>query len=1389
MLAATAARGRARRCRCSSSTTWAGPTAGATSTTSRRGSPRSSASPTARRACARARPRLLPERRDEPRPRQRRARGRPPQRGDDRARRLHGRARPAAARRRAAPLLRPGHRGRGAARSPQHPDARRAARPLREPRGPARAWSSWPSASASTRPIFGQAWIRTLEQQIDRGAGRYLAVVKAALLDEHYLENEVRLEYLGRPGAGTAPDPTALRDPARTLPVRYQRLAQAREAGRPLDARRQPSPTFPYTDMGRAQLDHLEARCRERRSRGRVPGDLAEVGVGRGGGGDLPAGFLDAHEVADRTVWVVDRVPRHARTERADAGARAPVGADLNQVRDGFDRFGLLDDRVRFLQGAADDALADAPIEPLALLRLGEGLGDRRSAPCSTPLHPRLSPGGVVIVAGTADPGVEAAVVERPAPRSGIDAPLERVDWNAVTWRVPTPPPAAGAAEQPSPRVARHRPPHRRPIDLTVVVVFYNMRREARRTLQSLVPRLPAGHRGPRLRGHRRRQRLRRRPAAHAPSSCAASAPSSASSTWATTPTRRPTVALNRGHRRRRAASTLALMIDGAHVLTPGVLRHGMTGPRAPTSRRSSPPSSGTSGPASRATPSRRATTRTAEDRLFQPDPLARRRLPAVRDRPLHRRARLVRRHRREQLPLRAPEAPRAGRRVRRQLLDARRRLRQPRALRAARAAHPGVNAASILGEGTFHQFHGGTTTNVADEAERREPRRRPTASTSRSCGAGPSSGSTRPVHYVGVDGHQAARRTRSRRRVRASLRRRSATRSTTTDADAGCRCADELKLAAIEASGTARRGADATWLGHPVNRFPTDLHAYQELHRRRSARRRACSSATTTGSAAGPCSRRRSCDQLGPRTGRRGRPRDAGDDRPDPPADHPRRRARAEDAEVAGRGGRARRPSDRRPGVPRPGRGSRGSSAAFEHYAPLVAGRWLRRGREHRGQRAARSRRLRARAPTRRWSGILGGTATSWPTRPRALHGHVQPQRLPAARRTSRVSDDRAAYFFVHLQKTGGTALFRRLRHHFGVDAVYPTPEDQGVPERPSTSTSSPSASRGHRDQIRVVTGHFPLCAAELLGVAVHDLHRPAGAGRAHAVVPAPPAGGGAAVRRALSLEELYDDPVVRAARPQPHGEDAVPDGRRDDDGALTQVAVDEERLERAVANLTDRVDVIGVQERFDEFCAALEASLRVGPGSAPLRQPLRARPGVARRCGSGSRPTTRWTSASTSGRAPRWPEPRSPDERDLALGVVGRGEEPRLDGVAGSGHRRVEGRAVQERSSKSMASPAWNCGRTTGASARRRPPPVGAHRPVEDGAAGAGLQHGVEAAGDEVHPGRVDAAVGERDPDVEGPDPRTEEGAVLVPVGVPSSGTRRSVHLLAESTGRSPR
>ena len=56
-------------------------------------------------------------------------------------------------------------------------------------------------------------------------------------------------------------------------------------------------------------------------------------------------------------------------------------------------------------------------------------------------------------------------------------------------------------------------------------------------------------------------------------------------------------------------------------------------------------------------------------------------------------------------------------------------------------------------------------------------------------------------------------------------------------------------------------------------------------------------------------------------------------------------------------------------------------------------------------------------------------------------------------------MTDPQPRYFFVHLQKTAGTALFRRLRHAVGTDAVYPLPAEQGTPEVPRSEAPQPAA------------------------------------------------------------------------------------------------------------------------------------------------------------------------------------------------------------------------------------------------------------------------------------------------------------------------------------------
>lgn len=189
------------------------------------------------------------------------------------------------------------------------------------------------------------------------------------------------------------------------------------------------------------------------------------------------------------------------------------------------------------------------------------------------------------------------------------------------------------------------------------------------------------------------------------------------------------------------------------------------------------------------------------------------------------------------------------------------------------------------------------------------------------------------------------------------------------------------------------------------------------------------------------------------------------------------------------------------------------------------------------------------------------------------------------------RVAEEPTRFFFVHMQKTGGTALFRRLRHHFGTGAVYPFPEHQGTPETALDVDLLVERFERHRGAIRVVTGHFPLCTVDLLGVPFATF----------TVLRDP-------VERALSflrhqreveprfagarLEAIYEDPVCREGLIRNHMVRMLSLTVDEmTDGALTRVTVDDDRVAAAEDALARRIDVVGIQERFDEFCDALAA------------------------------------------------------------------------------------------------------------------------------------------------------------------------------------------------------
>ena len=283
-----------------------------------------------------------------------------------------------------------------------------------------------------------------------------------------------------------------------------------------------------------------------------------------------------------------------------------------------------------------------------------------------------------------------------------------------------------------------------------------------------------------------------------------------------------PARAINRGI----AASTaqnLAVMIDGAHLLTPGVLHYAMEG-CPPTRPRSSSQSTGTSGPGSSRSRWRAATTRsskicssprstgpptdTASSRSATSSATAtgstvtgRATASSCRGAWSSRRAEWTR----------ASPSPGGGF----VNLDFYERM----------VCSPGVNLVTMLGEGTFHQVHGGTTTNVAEPDELVKSYEDEYAELRGRRFYVP----LQQAHYVGRL-PPAALRIRPRRmssfqRFKDALPE--GDRQPTVSACAGSPGSKAEFIDAFWRSGEWHR---TTWLGKSTHRAPTDLFAYQEL-------------------------------------------------------------------------------------------------------------------------------------------------------------------------------------------------------------------------------------------------------------------------------------------------------------------------------------------------------------------------------------------------------------------------------------------------------------------------------------------------------------------------------------------------------------------------------
>ncbi|NLD78670.1 MAG: glycosyltransferase, partial [Acidimicrobiales bacterium] len=144
-------------------------------------------------------------------------------------------------------------------------------------------------------------------------------------------------------------------------------------------------------------------------------------------------------------------------------------------------------------------------------------------------------------------------------------------------------------------------------------------------------------------------------------------------------------------------------------------------------------------------------------------------------------------------------------------------------------AAAPEVTVVTMMGEGSFHQLHGGDTTNRTDAAERRTKvfdYSQQYADLRGRAFHGPG----KPIHYVGAIRSQAARRSRSRRLSAEAFAEAAAPGGLDGPPTTPSPLPEELVKAFTEGVYRTLPWSGTSWLGEPVRTPPTDLLAYQEI-------------------------------------------------------------------------------------------------------------------------------------------------------------------------------------------------------------------------------------------------------------------------------------------------------------------------------------------------------------------------------------------------------------------------------------------------------------------------------------------------------------------------------------------------------------------------------
>ncbi len=204
-------------------------------------------------------------------------------------------------------------------------------------------------------------------------------------------------------------------------------------------------PQRAHTMIGLKRLDNLQL-CLEDVLQNNIPGDFIETGVWRGGASIFMRLLLKEYKIKDRTVYVADSfeglpkpdLSRYPADENDTHYKEDFLRVSLEEVKNNFKKYGVLDGQVKFLKGWFKDTTKNPPFEKLSILRLD---GDMYGSTWEVleNLYDKLFSGGYVIIDDYALSGCRSAVNDFRF-KNNIQDPIQTIDWSSIFWKKCTKP-------------------------------------------------------------------------------------------------------------------------------------------------------------------------------------------------------------------------------------------------------------------------------------------------------------------------------------------------------------------------------------------------------------------------------------------------------------------------------------------------------------------------------------------------------------------------------------------------------------------------------------------------------------------------------------------------------------------------------------------------------------------------------------------------------------------------------------------------------------------------------------------------------------------------------------------------------------------------------------